>query len=254
MAKDNAALAAYFDRCAAEGAMAGFSTEEEARIERLLALWNLRPGERVVEPGCGAGRLTERLARAVGPEGHVLAFDISRGMIERAQERGLPAQVTLAVADVAGIPAADASFDVAICFNAFPHFADPAKALSELARVLVPGVESGLQSRHGISGGAQYIPHGPPAQLTLERIRRLNVGGAPPGGESIEAGGRLWVNHLKGRKELNEFHRSAAREVSGDELPDDGEMRRLLSAAGFEVQSIEDGSGGYSLFAVRSRR
>ena len=202
MTRDSGALAAYFDRCAGEGAMSGFAPEEEPEVERLLALWDLKPGERVVEPGCGTGRLTERLARAVGPEGHVLAFDISRGMLARAAGRGLPGHVTLAVADALAIPADDAGFDAAICFQVFPHFADPARALSELARVLAPD-------------------------------------------------GRLWVNHLRGREELNEFHRTVAHEVSGHELPDEAAMRRLVSTAGFDVRLVEDGAGGYSLLAVR---
>ena len=84
MVSDNRELADYFDRCAADGVMSAFTPEEEPKIERLLAMWNLKPGDRVVEPGCGSGRLTEHLARAVGNNGHVLAVDISRGMIDKA--------------------------------------------------------------------------------------------------------------------------------------------------------------------------
>ena len=139
MTDDDSSLATYFDRCAAEGVMAAFSAEEEPRIERLVRTWVLAPGRRVLEPGCGSGRLTERLARGVAPGGQVLAFDISPGMIAKARERTLPGHVEFAVADATAIPARDESFDVAVAFHVFPHFSDPAAALAELARVLVQG-------------------------------------------------------------------------------------------------------------------
>jgi len=202
MTGENRRLAAYFDRCASEGVMHGFAPEERPKIEQLMALWNLEPGEHVVEPGCGSGRLTERIAAAIGPSGRVLAFDISPGMIGKARERGLPGHVTFAVADATSIPADDVSFDVAVCFHAFPHLADPARALTELARVL----------RHG---------------------------------------GRLFVNHLKSSREVNDFHRNASPEVADHVLPPEAEMRDLLTSAGFLVESVEDSGDGYSLRARR---
>src|SRR4051812_1956978 len=46
-----------------------------------------RPGERVVDVGCGCGPSTVALAEAVGPAGHVLGVDIAAAVLERAHLR-----------------------------------------------------------------------------------------------------------------------------------------------------------------------
>ena len=62
--------------------------------ERRIAQWIIRragiqPGMTVLEPGCGAGRMTRLLAEAVGPQGKVIAADISSKMV-RAARRNVP--------------------------------------------------------------------------------------------------------------------------------------------------------------------
>lgn len=131
--------AAYFDRCAKDGVMADFEPEHEEKVRALLAKWDLQPGQRVLEPGCGAGRLSKRLAEAVGPDGFVYAFDLSAGMIKQAMSRGLPSHVRIEVADAERLRLEARGFDACICFHALPHFADKARALGEIARVLKPG-------------------------------------------------------------------------------------------------------------------
>jgi demethylmenaquinone methyltransferase/2-methoxy-6-polyprenyl-1,4-benzoquinol methylase len=51
-------------------------------VERL----NLKPGDRVLEVGCGTGRNLSYLSRAVGPDGRVYGVDISEGMLAKARE------------------------------------------------------------------------------------------------------------------------------------------------------------------------
>ncbi len=132
-------LAEYFDRCAVEGDLAEFDADERRRLGEFLRMWKIQPGERVLEPGCGSGRLTEELAAATGPAGRVLAMDLSAEMVARAVARDLPEHVEVLLGSVLSAPAEDGSFDKVICLNVFPHFSDRAAALVEFARLLRAG-------------------------------------------------------------------------------------------------------------------
>jgi len=43
--------------------------------QRLLSYWKIKPGDNILEIGCGQGDFTVVLADAVGPHGHVVAVD-----------------------------------------------------------------------------------------------------------------------------------------------------------------------------------
>ena len=70
---------------------------------RAIELLTLRAGDTVVDLGCGTGVNLPRLARAVGPDGHVVGVDLSPGMLTQASARipvDLGAPVELVQADV----------------------------------------------------------------------------------------------------------------------------------------------------------
>lgn len=64
-----------------------------------------------------------------------VGVDLSRGMLHHARRRGL--RVVQGSAEA--LPFPEAAFDLVCCFKAFPHLADPAQALLEMARVCRPG-------------------------------------------------------------------------------------------------------------------
>jgi len=70
----------------------------------------------------------------------------------------------------------------------------------------------------------------------------------------LKTGGLLVIAHLAGREQLNEFHARAGGGVAGDMLPDESGMRRLLSAAGFDLISLEDREKRYLLLGVKRRQ
>jgi SAM-dependent methyltransferase len=98
----------------------------------------LRPGERVVDIGCGCGSSTLRLARLVGPSGSVLGLDLSRIMLERARERArdLP-QVVFEQADASLYPFAGEA-DLVYSRVGVMFFGDPEAAFANLRRALRP--------------------------------------------------------------------------------------------------------------------
>jgi ubiquinone/menaquinone biosynthesis C-methylase UbiE len=125
--------------------------ERRARLTGLRLL-RVRPGERVLELGCGDGEALIALARAVGPDGQVAGLDLSPEMIRRARSRlrreRLAGRTELAVADACAIPFPDGSFDAVFLAFTLELFDTPEIpiVLAECRRVLRPGGRVGVVS------------------------------------------------------------------------------------------------------------
>ena len=133
--------AAFFDRqIDAPWAANAYGLEEYAKLERLRAELGPFAGLRVLEPGCGSGRLTEVLSDWVGSTGRVVALDISPKMVARARQR-LTGRDNVRVDHVAleDLAFTPSSFDVVLHHQVFPHYHDPACALRITNRALRPG-------------------------------------------------------------------------------------------------------------------
>jgi ubiquinone/menaquinone biosynthesis C-methylase UbiE len=101
------------------------------------ALEGVQPDERVLEIGCGTGRLlAERLRQGPG-----VGMDISLPMLRQAHRRlnGAGEGVPIVRADVSGLPFPDASFDVVIATGVLTAIPNPRPALCEARRVLRSG-------------------------------------------------------------------------------------------------------------------
>jgi len=61
--------------------------EAFAGSEHLIERLGLAPGMRVLDAGCGPGRLTIPLAKVVGPTGEIIALDSQRAMLEKLERR-----------------------------------------------------------------------------------------------------------------------------------------------------------------------
>jgi len=110
--------------------------------EALLAAAAPRPGERVLDIGCGAGGSTFPLAAAVGPSGRVTGLDVSAPLLARAEERrrelGLD-NIRFVEADAQDHPFDPAGCDLAVSRFGVMFFADPVAAFANIARALRPG-------------------------------------------------------------------------------------------------------------------
>lgn len=67
--------------------------DQGARVSASIRELDLRPGMRVLDAGCGPGRLTIPVALQVGPDGEVTALDIQPAMLQRARRRASAANL-----------------------------------------------------------------------------------------------------------------------------------------------------------------
>ncbi|MGH4030001.1 class I SAM-dependent methyltransferase [Actinomycetota bacterium Odt1-20B] len=99
----------------------------------------LRPGDRVLDAGCGTGRALPALREVVGPSGAVLGADLTPAMLQAAQRAGRERHGQLLLADVAHLPLRSESLDAVFAAGLIAHLPQPAENLRELRRVTRPG-------------------------------------------------------------------------------------------------------------------
>lgn len=118
-----------------------FAGRRRQFYDRLVELSGARPGDQVLDIGCGPGYMTARAARAVAPGGHATGIDPSPPMIETATRlRGGPhCSFQLGKAEALGLPGQSA--DVVVSSFALHHVPEDvrATAVTEMFRVLRPG-------------------------------------------------------------------------------------------------------------------
>jgi SAM-dependent methyltransferase len=160
-------------------------------------------GARVLEVGCGPGRLSIRLARQHGLE--VTGLDLDPAMIERARANAdRPGESderrpSFLVGDVASLAFPDGSFDLVVSTLSLHHWADPAAGLAEIGRVLRPGARALVWDlRPGVVPFHRHVPdpvehaHGSPLRVVdatpwrwpwrftlTQRIELIRADGSP---------------------------------------------------------------------------
>ena len=108
---------------------------------QMLALCPPRPGDRILDIGCGIGHTTFALAGKVGDAGAIVGIDKSRSLVAEAQRRAvaLSASVTYRVGDASRLDFPDHHFDMCRTERVLMYVETPERALDEMVRVLRPG-------------------------------------------------------------------------------------------------------------------
>ena len=129
----------FFNQMAATWDERFYTAEMAERLPRLVSLFQLKPGTKILDVGAGTGGIIPYLLEAMGPAGAIWAVDFAEEMVKIGRNKfQKESRVIFELASVEDLPYKDGFFDQVVCFGAFPHFEDKGKALEELGRVLKP--------------------------------------------------------------------------------------------------------------------
>ena len=146
--------------------------------ERMVEMATIENGDRVLDVAAGYGEPSLTAARVVGPEGRVVATDISAGMLEYGRERAAEAgleQVEFVEADAASLDFAEQSFDAALSRWGVIFEPEGEAALARIRAFLKPGAKMAISSW----GAPERVPMlSIPMKTAMER---LDVPPPPPG-------------------------------------------------------------------------
>jgi 2-polyprenyl-3-methyl-5-hydroxy-6-metoxy-1,4-benzoquinol methylase len=137
---------------------------ETRRLELIQRLMAARPGERILEVGCGGGHVLRLF-----PQCKLVGVDVSGEMLDKARRNLMGYDVDLRKAELHAAGLEPASFDGIVCTEVLEHIVDPEAVLDSIARYLKP------------SGRAVItIPNDPLINSLKAAIRRTGLTWLPP--------------------------------------------------------------------------
>jgi ubiquinone/menaquinone biosynthesis C-methylase UbiE len=212
-AHDSRQLAETYDRLSSDRQFEG----GKRIVERL----GLEEGARVLDVGCGTGRLAWWIAERLGPKSSVVGIDPLADRIDIARSRGDAVKFEVGQAEDLGV-FEDASFD-AVCMSSVFHWvADKAKALAEIRRVLRPGGRLGVTTfPHELSDAGSVALVLQPMLRRAPYVDRLDLSPIPFAKRRLTTTD-LVTMVIESRLELVELHvtQRIMKHESGDALVD----------------------------------
>ena len=140
------------------------SRDQAGEAERVMDLLGVKAGLAVADIGAGSGYYTVRLARRIGPKGHVFAEDVVPDYLERLAGRvrseGLTGTVTLVRGEPHDPRLAPGSLDLALLVHMYHEVQQPYGLLWNLRPALKPGAKVAI-----IDARKQTEVHGTPPDL-----------------------------------------------------------------------------------------
>lgn len=121
-----------------DGDYSHFANYMQAGAIDVLEGWNITPGKRLLDVGCGAGQTAIPAAQSGA---FVTGIDLAENLIEHARHRveNLNLPIQFDVGDAEALPYEDESFDVVISMFGAMFAPRPSQVVSEFIRILKPG-------------------------------------------------------------------------------------------------------------------
>ncbi len=123
---------------------------------QLVDCARVHPAQSLLDVACGTGVVARTARDVVGSGGRVVGVDLNPAMLDVA--RNARPDLAWVQGDAEDLPFADAEFDVVLCQSALFFFPDPARAVAEMARVIVPGGVVALQTYAPLTEQPAYGP------------------------------------------------------------------------------------------------
>ena len=140
-------LAGVFDRAAPTYDEVAGAYHDHFGV-RLVELAGIRPGDAVLDVGCGRGAVLVPAATRVGPSGRAVGVDLSPAMVRLARQRveaaGVDAEVHVMDAEHLDVP--DGSFSTVLCGFGIFFMPDPERAVEGFRRALVEDGSIGMST------------------------------------------------------------------------------------------------------------
>ena len=147
--------------------------------ELYTSFLNIKPGQKVVDIGCGPGDFTRQLARLSNQKSTILGIDSNEKSIRAAttdtKKARLSQCVSYELGDVYKIPLEDGYADLTCCRTLLMHLTEPLKAVKEMARVTRTG--GSVVALEGGKMGAFYDPNDEEYSMLAERAYEAWVNG-----------------------------------------------------------------------------
>jgi demethylmenaquinone methyltransferase/2-methoxy-6-polyprenyl-1,4-benzoquinol methylase len=111
---------------------------DRERVNHILDLAEVAPGDAVLDVGTGTGILIPFLQERIGETGIIDAVDIAETMLAVARGKTGGHNVTFIHGDILELCIEPEYYHQVLCYSVFPHFRDQARALAILSRCLKP--------------------------------------------------------------------------------------------------------------------
>ena len=128
-----------FDEKTAQQLSAIYQTEDIKEMQRQYRTWfDPRPGETILDVGCGTGVNVLAISKLVGGTGKVVGIDNSEAMLAVARDKASAENIAYRLMAVEEMDFADNSFDGVVCTQVLGYVADPVAVIRSLLRVVKP--------------------------------------------------------------------------------------------------------------------